>query len=222
MKSFINTSARPITSCLNSVAPGMNLNPHDVHAIMHLCPFETHSKPPRRRGLVRPVPCSRRKMLRPTSMLGTSRNSTMEGAYISFRHHLHVLIALFIRYGGSLEPVQGVGYINELIGCLTIPLHILSSPKTFPLDRAMYVDFSHDNVIATVFAAMGLFNQSSEPLDPTKSTKRRTWVTSKMVACSLVIWPSKGYLAQLTATLASSRSQLMMWWNWTTMSQESY
>ena len=40
MKSLINTSARPITACLNSVAPGMNLNPHEVHAIMHLCPFE--------------------------------------------------------------------------------------------------------------------------------------------------------------------------------------
>ena len=89
--------------------------------------------------------------------------------------------------------VQGVGYINELIGRLAnSPAHddlqtnktLLSSPKTFPLDRAMYVDFSHDNVIVTVFAAMGLFNQSSEPLNPTEPTKHGTWVISKMVPFS--------------------------------------
>ena len=43
MKSLINTSA-PVAARLNSVAPGANLNPHDVHAIMHLCPFETVAK----------------------------------------------------------------------------------------------------------------------------------------------------------------------------------
>ena len=164
-------------------------------------------------------------------MLGTSRNSTMEGVYISFRHHLHVAHRTVRQVWGLPgtcsrrrvhQRTHRVSHNSPAHDGLQTNKTLLSSPKTFPLDRAMYVDFSHDNVIATVFAAMGLFNQSSEPLDPTKSTKRRTWVTSKMIACSLVIWPSKGYLAQLTATLASSRSQLMMWWNWTTMSQESY
>ena len=44
MKSFINTAAQPIAARLNSVAPGANLGPRDVYAIMHLCPFETVAK----------------------------------------------------------------------------------------------------------------------------------------------------------------------------------
>ena len=44
MKSFINTSARPIAASLNSVTPGANPNPHDAHAVMHLCPLEAVAK----------------------------------------------------------------------------------------------------------------------------------------------------------------------------------
>ena len=44
MKSFIDTSARPIAARINSVSPGENLNPREVHVIMHLCPFETVPK----------------------------------------------------------------------------------------------------------------------------------------------------------------------------------
>lgn len=44
MKAFINAAAKPIAARLNSVAPGANLDPHDVHAIMHICPFETVAK----------------------------------------------------------------------------------------------------------------------------------------------------------------------------------
>ena len=92
-----------------------------------------------------------------------------------------------------MGPVQGVGCINELIGRLTnSPVHdrlqtkktLLSSPKTFPVDRAMYVDFSHNNVMVSVFATMTLFNQSNEPLNPTEPTKHGTWVISKIVPFS--------------------------------------
>ena len=44
MKSFTNTSVRPIAASLNSVAPGANPDPHDAHAVMHLCPLETVAK----------------------------------------------------------------------------------------------------------------------------------------------------------------------------------
>ena len=33
--------------------------------------------------------------------------------------------------------------------------------KPFSLDRAMYADFSYDNPVVAVFAAMGLFNQTN-------------------------------------------------------------
>ena len=41
---FLNIFAKPIATRLNSVAPGANLDPQDVYAIMHLCPFETIAK----------------------------------------------------------------------------------------------------------------------------------------------------------------------------------
>jgi hypothetical protein len=73
--------------------------------------------------------------------------------------------------------------INELIGRLmnSLPRHglqtnktLLSFPQNFPLNRAMYVDFSHDNLMVAVFTAMGLFKQTNGPLDTTKITEDRT------------------------------------------------
>ena len=58
-----------------------------------------------------------------------------------------------------------------------------SSPETFPLDRSFYIDFSHDNQMIAIFAAMGLFEQP-RPLDPTKPDPRRTWHVEKMVPFS--------------------------------------
>ena len=89
-------------------------------------------------------------------MRGTLRNSTLLGA-LHIPPLLKISHRLCIRYGGPLVAVQGVGYLNELIGCLTnSPAHhdlrtsktLLSFPETFPLNRKMYVDFSQDNLMA--------------------------------------------------------------------------
>lgn len=104
-----------------------------------------------------------------------------------------VLIHLFCfnRYGQRLGPVQGVGYINELLARLTeTPVRdntqtnrtLDSSPITFPLNRTFYADFSHDNQMIAAYAAMGLFKQQT-PLDPTwfdSNDTERTWVTSHL------------------------------------------
>jgi hypothetical protein len=83
--------------------------------------------------------------------------------------------------------------INELIGRLTnsLPRHcrrtnktLLSSPKTFQLNRAIYVDSSHVNLMVAVFTAMGLFKQINRLLDTTKITEVRTWIISKVVPFS--------------------------------------
>jgi hypothetical protein len=96
------------------------------------------------------------------------------------------------RYGQALGPVQGVGYINELLARLTgSPVQdntqtnrtLNSSPTTFPLNRTLYADFSHDNEMIAIYAALGLFKQSA-PLDPTKPDPGRTWITSHMTPFS--------------------------------------
>jgi len=96
------------------------------------------------------------------------------------------------RYGQPLGRVQGVGYVNELLARLTgTPVRdntqtnrtLDASPITFPLDRSLYVDFSHDNQMIAIYSAMGLFNQSS-PLDPTLPDPNRTWITSLLTPFS--------------------------------------
>ena len=97
-----------------------------------------------------------------------------------------------LRYGQDLGPVQGVGYINELLARLTgLPVEdntqtnrtLNSSPITFPLNRTLYADFSHDNEMIAIYAALGLFKQSV-PLDPTKPDPGRTWITSHLTPFS--------------------------------------
>ena len=96
------------------------------------------------------------------------------------------------RYGQELGPVQGVGYVNELLARLTgSPVQdntqtnrtLDASPDTFPLNRTLYIDFSHDNEMIAVYSAIGLFRQH-RPLDPTKPDPARTWISSKLVPFS--------------------------------------
>ncbi|KAJ7172044.1 phytase [Mycena filopes] len=97
-------------------------------------------------------------------------------------------------YGAArgLGRVQGVGYVNELLARLTHrPVRdqtqtnttLDADPATFPLDRSIYADFSHDNTMVAIFAALGLFPQDT-PLSTAASDARRTWHTREMVPFS--------------------------------------
>lgn len=88
--------------------------------------------------------------------------------------------------------MQGVGYVNELIARLTnTPVRdntqtnrtLDASPLTFPLNRTLYADFSHDNQMVAIYAALGLFAQP-KPLDPTQLDPQRTWITSRLTPFS--------------------------------------
>lgn len=87
--------------------------------------------------------------------------------------------------------MQGVGYVNELLARLTSqPVRdrtqtnrtLDSSPETFPLNRPIYADFSHDNTMIAIFAAIGLFRQPA--LDPARPDAGRTWRVGEMVPFS--------------------------------------
>ena len=97
------------------------------------------------------------------------------------------------RYGQELGRVQGVGYINELIARLTnSPVRdntqtnrtLDFDPATFPLNRTIYADFSHDNQMVAIYTALGLFAQSKGDLDPTRPDPARTWVASRLTPFS--------------------------------------
>lgn len=96
---------------------------------------------------------------------------------------------MYPRYGQKLGRVQGVGYVNELLARLTgTPVvdgtqtnrTLDSSPITFPLNRSIYADFSHDNEMIAIYAALGIFRQPV-PLDPIRRDDDRTWITSHLV-----------------------------------------
>lgn len=78
--------------------------------------------------------------------------------------------------GDSLGATQGIGFVNELIARMTNTAvedqttvnHTLDfDPGTFPLGLPLYVDFSHDNTMTSIFTALGLYN-STKPLSTTR------------------------------------------------------
>lgn len=68
--------------------------------------------------------------------------------------------------GNPLGPAQGVGWVNELIARLTdTPVEdstTTNSSLPFELGRGLYADFSHDNDMMSIFAALKLFDNTRE------------------------------------------------------------
>ncbi|CDO75209.1 hypothetical protein BN946_scf184794.g16 [Trametes cinnabarina] len=168
---WLATFAPPMTSRLNAGAPGANLTDTDTHNLLSLCPFETVA----------------------TEKRSPFCNVYEElGAESAFSYNGDLDKYYGTGYGQPLGPVQGVGYINELLARLTarpVSDHtqtnrtLDSSPTTFPLNRTLYVDFSHDNQMVAIFSAMGLFRQRA-PLDPINPDPRRTWRVQRIVPFS--------------------------------------
>ncbi|KZT70267.1 phytase [Daedalea quercina L-15889] len=164
---YIDVYAANMTDVLNTGAYGANLSNADTHALVTLCMFESVAKEERSAW------CDLFAEL---------------GALDGFAHWAALDKYYGTGYGNELGPVQGVGYINELLARLTnTPVNdststnstLDSNPETFPLNRTVYADFSHDNLIIPVFAAMGLF--PTDPLDPTGAAGQATWNVSTMV-----------------------------------------
>ncbi|KAI0306401.1 acid phosphatase [Multifurca ochricompacta] len=166
--------APSITKRLNLAAPGADLTDEDTHNLMSLCAF--HSQ----------------VTMAPSPFCGLFTWEDFKG----YEYFGDLDKFYGNGYGGNLGRVQGVGYVNELLARLRRqPIRdntqtnrtLDSSPETFPLDRALYADFSHDNAMVAIFAALGLFRQHRLPgrkLDPVNPSPRRTWYLSSMVPFS--------------------------------------
>ncbi|KAL5487484.1 hypothetical protein ACEPAI_5592 [Sanghuangporus weigelae] len=155
---------------LNRAAPGANLTVADITNLISLCAFDTLAKE------------------EPSPFCDLFDSSDFNG----FEYYGDLNKYYGTGYGQDLGPVQGVGYINELIARLTdSPVRdntqtnrtLDSDPLTFPLGRAMYADFSHDNQMIAIYSAIGLFRQKAD-LDPMQPDSRRTWVVSRLVPFS--------------------------------------
>ncbi|KAF7344135.1 Acid phosphatase [Mycena venus] len=164
-----------ITARLNRWAPGANMTDAETYSLISMCPFHT---------VASFVPDTTLK-LSPFCALFTAAE------FAAFEYSMDLDKYYGTGYGAFLGRVQGVGYINELLARLThSPVNdstqtnttLTSNPATFPLNRTLYADFSHDNQMAAIYAAMGLFPQVAA-LDPTHPGPR-TWVASHLVPFS--------------------------------------
>ncbi|KAI0302216.1 phosphoglycerate mutase-like protein [Russula brevipes] len=173
-KEWLKVYAPPIKKRLNSDAPGAHLANKDVHNLMSLCVF--HSQ----------------VTMSPSPFCGLFDMKE----FIDYEYHADLEKFYSNGYGGMVGRVQGVGYVNELLARLTgQPVRdntqtnrtLDASPETFPLDRTLYADFSHDNEMVAIYSALSLFQQHLIPdqkLDPVNPSTSRTWVVSRMVPFS--------------------------------------
>ncbi|TCD68638.1 hypothetical protein EIP91_010293 [Steccherinum ochraceum] len=167
-----STFAPPITKFLNKGAPHANLTDTDTFNLISVCAFES--------------------VFKETRSPFCDLFAPEKGAFPGFAYMGDLDKYYGTGYGQELGPVQGVGYVNELIARLTgTPVQdktqtnqtIDSNPATFPLDRTVYADFSHDNQMIAIYAAMGLFRQAQPP-NPTNPNPKRNWRASRLVPFS--------------------------------------
>ena len=179
--------------CLPAGAPGADLTDEDTYALLSLCAFDTvaHYLDGKYKGNHNHSPfCGlfTREEFQQFEYVGDLDKFYKTG-------YVDILIlpltdqTIHHRYGNPLGPVQGVGYVNELLSRLTsTPVqdstqvnHTLdSSPITFPLNRTVYADFTHDNEMIPIYATIGLFKQPA-PLNPEAPDEKRTWRASQLV-----------------------------------------
>lgn len=140
-----------ITKRLNKKLVGAQLTDRDTIYLMDLCPFDT-------------VADVDAKVSKFCAMFS-------QDEWHSYDYYQSLGKWYDYGPGHDLGPTVGVGYVNELLSRLTsepVLDHtstnstLDSSPETFPLDRKLYADFSHDNNMVSVYSAMGLFNGTSD------------------------------------------------------------
>ncbi|EMD39464.1 hypothetical protein CERSUDRAFT_45367 [Gelatoporia subvermispora B] len=165
MDEWLSVFGPAVAKRLNKAAPGAHLTEKDVYNLLAMCPFETLAK----------------EHVSPFCKLFE------EDDFRAFEYHGDVEKYYKTGYPHGLGRVQGVGYVNELIARLTgtpVRDHTQHNASLlFPLDRALYADFTHENEMVAVYAALGLYN-ISEPLDPREMDVDREWVASRMVPFS--------------------------------------
>ncbi|KAF2483929.1 histidine phosphatase superfamily [Neohortaea acidophila] len=147
---WVEVFAEPIRARFNADLIGANLTLTEVIYLMELCPFETVASPTG-------------KISRICDLFTTEewRQYNYYGSLDKWYGYGH---------GNPLGPTQGVGFVNELIARMTDEAvtdttstnrTLDSDPQTFPLGRRLYADFSHDNDMTAIMAALGLYGETS-------------------------------------------------------------
>ncbi|KAF2437915.1 phosphoglycerate mutase-like protein [Karstenula rhodostoma CBS 690.94] len=143
---------------------GTNLSTTEIIYLMDLCPFTT--------------------LASPTAQISDFCHLFTEEEWQQYDYYESLGKWYGYGNGNPLGPTQGIGYVSELIARLTekpaqavgnINSTLDKNPATFPLHRKAYADFSHDNDMTSILAALGLYNNtkplSNSTVESTNSTK---------------------------------------------------
>jgi hypothetical protein len=154
---YLRTWIQPVLSRINQNLPGAELTAREVILLMDMCPYET-------------VAAISGYPLSPFCSLFSHEEWR---AYDYFQS-----LGKWYGYGDGnpLGATRQVGWVNELIARLTgTPVkdhttvnHTLdSNPATFPIgdEHRLFADFSHDNDMAGIFAALRLYDGNKLPRD---------------------------------------------------------
>jgi hypothetical protein len=140
---------------LNLKLPGANLSLEESIFMMDLCPFES-------------VAHDRLQVSKFCELFS-------EEEWLGYDYFQSIGKWYGFGPGHPLGPTRGVGFVNELISRMTgKPVDdetstnstLDTSPETFPLDRKLYADFSHDNDMTSIYGALGLYDLT-DPLPVT-------------------------------------------------------
>lgn len=151
---FIPTQQR-----INENLPGSNLTLEQTIGLMDLCPFDTLL------SISADTHSEDYRSLSPVCNLFT------HDEWLKYDYYYTVGKYYEFGQGNYLGPNLGIGFVNELVARLTNqPVqdrtsvnHTLdSNPETFPLGLPLYADFTHDNNMIAITAAMQLFSLSTD------------------------------------------------------------
>ena len=143
--------ASRIRDQINRDLPGANLSIQETIFLMDLCPFTTVASP--------------------NGEISDFCELFSEQQWHQYNYYETLDKWYGYAHGNPLGPAQGIGFVNELIARMTnkpvkavgsINATLDADHKSFPLGRQLYADFSHDNDMTTIFAALGLYNETTK------------------------------------------------------------
>lgn len=155
---FLRRFFAPTQQRINDNLRGSNLTLQQIISLMDLCAFDTLL------SLNADTQSDDHRSLSPICHLFT------HDEWMNYDYYYTIGKYHEFGQGHYLGPNLGIGFVNELLARLTNqPVqdqtnvnHTLdSNPDTFPLGLPFYADFTHDNNMISIMAAMRLFNLTS-------------------------------------------------------------
>lgn len=140
---------------LNQNLPGANLSVYEILQLMELCGMETTANIVKT-GILSPI----------CNIFDNKDWEAFERFHNEVKWYTHF-------YGNPLGPSLGIGWVNELIArLLRRPVQdststnttITANPKTFPLDKKLYADFTHATDFLAIQAVLGLLGSAHTPV----------------------------------------------------------